>query len=397
MQSNTMVMENNLKLQRVLNDILSIALENTSLQELLDRTIEKIISAPFISPTPSGGIFLVEEEDGILNLKVKRGISEILDTVCTRVEFGKCSCGIAAATGKIQFVDCIQEIHKIVGNEMRSHGHYSVPIISREKILGVLIIYVEEGRERSSIEEEFLSAVANTIAGIIEHKRVEKELKSSREELRNLLDHMHNVREIERSRIAREIHDELGQSLSLLQIDLFWIENNLTEECSSILEKVTVMSKSIDDMVEVVQKIATELRPGLLDDLGLAAAIEWHANEFQNRTGIQCILNLGKLDFPVSRNISTAIFRIFQEALTNIMRHSEAKVVRINLNLVEEKLKLTVMDDGKGISRKQISDCKSIGIIGMRERIRFLNGKFEVRGAPGKGTTVTVTVPFIDN
>lgn len=229
---------------------------------------------------------------------------------------------------------------------------------------------------------------------IIERKNAEEELKSSRKQLRNLSLYLQNVREEERTRIAREIHDDLGQALTALKMDLSWLENRLPENQNLLFDKTASMSKLIDSTIRSVQKISAELRPGLLDDLGLSAAIEWQAEEFQKRSGISCKVNLSFNDDSLDTVLSTAIFRIFQETLTNIVRHSNATEASVSVIEQSGKLTIEVKDNGKGITEEQISDAKSLGIIGIRERVRPWGGEVNIKGKKGKGTTVAVIIPM---
>jgi len=228
---------------------------------------------------------------------------------------------------------------------------------------------------------------------VTERKVVEQELKNSREQLRILLAHLQSVREDERTRISREIHDELGQSLTALKIDLSWLLKRLNREQKPLVEKAELMSNLIDMNIQTVKRISAELRPGLLDDLGLPAAFEWQAEDFQKRTGIHCEVRIRPEDIALDRNLSTAIFRIFQETLTNVVRHAKARNVSVTLTKKREEFLLEVRDDGKGITEKQISSPKSIGLIGMRERVHFFGGDVKISGRKDKGTVVTVTIP----
>ncbi|MFI5293746.1 MAG: PAS domain S-box protein [Thermodesulfovibrionales bacterium] len=236
-----------------------------------------------------------------------------------------------------------------------------------------------------------LKLVLGISQDVTERKMFEEELQSSREQLRRLLAHHQSVREDERTRISREIHDELGQSLTALKMDLSWMVKRLGKDQGPLLEKARLMSKLIDMNIQTVKRIAAELRPGLLDDLGLTAALEWQAEEFQKRTGIKCEVSVLPEDMELDRDVSTAIFRIFQETLTNVVRHAKAKKVSASLKKKKDTLMFQIKDDGKGISEKQISNPKSIGLIGMRERVHFFAGRMEITG--DEGTTVTVTIP----
>ena len=235
------------------------------------------------------------------------------------------------------------------------------------------------------------------ITDITERRQVEEALNTSREELRNLYQHLHSVREQESKRIAREIHDELGQALTALKMDLSWLLRHLPDQLEYkqfVRDKTQRMMSLIDKTISTVQKISAELRPGLLDDLGLLPAIEWQAQEFQSRTEIRCHFGFGGgADLKVHPDCATALFRILQEALTNIVRHAEASQVKIKLREIKGTIELSIDDDGRGITTAQIHSPDSLGIIGMRERLRPFGGELRLSGAPGKGTTVTVRVP----
>ena len=229
---------------------------------------------------------------------------------------------------------------------------------------------------------------------ITESKKAEEEIKNSQSQLRNLTAHLQSVREEERTLIAREMHDELGQALTAMKMDLSWLDNRLPKDQKSLLEKTKSMSKLADATLQTVKKISTELRPGLLDDLGLPAAIEWQAEEFQTRTGIKCEITVDPEDIILDKDRSTAIFRIFQETLTNVARHAKATKVKVSLKEKAGKIELKVRDNGKGITEKQVSDPKSFGLIGIKERAYYLDGKVVIKGLQDKGTTLTIRIPL---
>jgi signal transduction histidine kinase len=225
--------------------------------------------------------------------------------------------------------------------------------------------------------------------------QIEKELKASREQLLNLAAHLQSVREEERTRVAREIHDELGQALTALKMDLFWLNKRLNEDQAPLIEKTRSMVSLIDETAKTIKRISSDLRPGLLDDLGLIAAIEWETQEFEKRTGIHCQMNLHSEELVLKENLTTAVFRIFQETLTNITRHARATQIHVTLQTRNSHFELTIRDNGKGITENEITDPKSFGIIGMKERIEYLGGKITIHGAPGKGTTIHLNIPLL--
>jgi signal transduction histidine kinase len=214
--------------------------------------------------------------------------------------------------------------------------------------------------------------------------------------LRNLAAHLQSIKEDERAVMAREIHDELGQALTAIKMDLSWLEKKTPEEHSLLLKKTRSMTELVDSTIQTVQRISSELRPGLLDDVGLLAAIEWQAEEFQKRTGIACELSVLSEDITLSQERSTAVFRIFQETLTNITRHAKATKITVSLIKKGARLELKVKDNGKGITEEKITDPKSLGLLGIQERVHFLEGNITIRGIRNKGTTVTVTMPLTE-
>jgi len=229
---------------------------------------------------------------------------------------------------------------------------------------------------------------------ITERKQVEQEVRKSQEQLRNLAAHLQSIREEERTLIAREIHDELGQALTALKMDIAWLNKKLPPDQQLLLDKIKAMSHLIDSTTQTVKKISSKLRPGLLDDLGLVAAIEWQSEEFMNRTGIKCDLTLLSNHTVLDRDRSTALFRIFQETLTNIACHAAASKIEVRLQQNNDRVTLIVTDNGIGIAEQQISSSSSLGLIGMRERAYVLGGEVKIQGIKGKGTTVTVTLPL---
>jgi signal transduction histidine kinase len=233
---------------------------------------------------------------------------------------------------------------------------------------------------------------------VVSRKRVEHEVRKSREDLRALSAHLQSGIEAERTRIAREIHDELGQSLTGLKFDVSWLRDQATESTGeSERMKLDATLKNIDTAIQSVRRIATELRPPVLDTLGLTAAIEWQAADFQNRTGIECQLKPMAEDIRLDREGATAVFRVFQESLTNVARHAQATKVQVGLERVNGHLRLRLADNGKGIGDMETSGTHSLGILGMHERVRLLNGEMSISGEKGRGTVINVDIPLIQS
>lgn len=229
---------------------------------------------------------------------------------------------------------------------------------------------------------------------ITEKLRSRQELENSRDQLRNLSSYLEKVREEERTSIAREIHDELGQQLTGLKMDVSWVARRLKDNDEVVTEKIQGMIQLIDDTVKTVRKIASELRPGILDDLGLIAALDWQSKEFEKRTGIKCNFKSDQLDHHFNKNISTGIFRIYQEALTNVARHANASQVDSSISVHDSNfVEITVQDNGIGI-KNELSDRSTLGLIGMRERAYMMNGELQISSNEGKGTRIYLKIPY---
>ncbi len=256
----------------------------------------------------------------------------------------------------------------------------------------------------ADLERRVQQRTSALLEEIAERKRAEEELRESREQLRQLAAKLERVREEERTRIAREIHDELGQALTAVKLDLSSLKRLCERKGSrkgsrqahpdALLERLGAMASLVDQTVQIVRRISTELRPAVLDSLGLAAAVEWQAQDFERRTDIRCVFRSTLDEEPIAREVATAAFRILQETLTNVARHAEAGWVAVNLGLEDQAwLALDVTDDGRGISKEALASSKSIGLAGMRERALLLGGHVQVEGRPGQGTTVRVRLP----
>lgn len=276
----------------------------------------------------------------------------------------------------------MSDLDRLKGYELGAVDYVFAPVVP-EILRTKVSVFVELYRKRQELQNE-----------IAERKQAEQELRSSREQLRNLSAYLESVREEERTHIAREIHDELGQIMTALKMDLSWLSKRLRKGQEPLLEKTQSMSKLVDMTVQTVQRISAELRPGLLDDLGLAAAIEWQTGQFRERTGIECEATLDLDGISLDRERSTMFFRILQEALTNVVRHAQATKVKIGLTRREHKLLLKVRDNGKGITNSQVYETTSLGLIGMRERARRFRGKVKIRGIHNKGTILIVSMPL---
>jgi len=282
---------------------------------------------------------------------------------------------------------------QVIGAVLKT-GYFEgeLPLLRRDGTTFPAVLTVTAVRDRRGL----LIGYAGVAVDVTEQKQAEEHLKASGEQLRQLATHNQSLRETERARIARDIHDEMGQHLTALKIDLFHIAKDLKgkgarQEAARNIESAIGL---VDSAIQSVRRISAELRPSILDDLGIASAIEWQLQEFQSRTRIRCAIRRPDEDVPLEPDCSTQVFRIFQEVLTNIARHANASAVRVGIKQENGHLVLNVRDNGKGITQQQIMARGSLGLLGMRERALQVNGELSIRGLRGKGTSVSLRVPI---
>ena len=273
-------------------------------------------------------------------------------------------------------------------------SYLGVPIYDESGgITGHLVVMDTEEKQYSPEIMAILSLFSIRAEAELKRIRIQEDLEHSREQLRKHTNRLEKIREEERTNIAREVHDQVGQMLTGLKFDLAWMEKRIPPKSDAVLEKIQSMDQLIDSIIRAVQKFCSDLRPDVLDVLGICEAIEWQAREFEKRTGIRTILKFSPEHIPLDSERATAVFRLFQETLTNVARHAEATEVRTQLSWIDSVLTLEVRDNGKGISKSQIQNSKSLGLLGMRERAFNFGGELTLEGFPGKGTRVSLQLP----
>ncbi|PIQ24144.1 hypothetical protein COW36_10750 [bacterium (Candidatus Blackallbacteria) CG17_big_fil_post_rev_8_21_14_2_50_48_46] len=267
----------------------------------------------------------------------------------------------------------------------------------RRKAENALAQYHLELEQRVLDRTEALSDTVQALQDEIQQRSTaEALLAQTRDQLRALASRLLSIQEDQQKRISREIHDELGQAMTALKLDLGWLAKNLPQEQTELHAKIQRMIPLVSDTILTIQRICAELRPGLLDDLGLVDALEWLVQEFGERTGIHTQFDVMPEDLDIPSDLATPLFRICQESLTNVMRHAEAQNVRILLEAQDSTLRLEIVDNGKGIPPDRIEHPSSLGLMGIRERLLSWNGEVRISGSPGQGTTIYVTVALED-
>lgn len=383
------------------------------------------------------GIFLVDEERKVLRLHTTLGTftREFLDNE-QEVPYGECLCGRVAASGDLLMSEsCFTDPrHERTYSNMTAHGHYIVPLKSRGAMVGVMFLYTCTHPSWYRHSQEVLMSIGGLIADAILRSRHEQELARSHEllekrvqqrtrelteinqklkvqirehikalqdlettrlELRGLSHRLQSAREEEKTRIARQVHDELGQALTAIKLDLSWVARRLEEgDLPRVRDKIRSIGEFIDDSIERVREIASELRPPMLDLMGIAETLRWQARQFQNRTGIACEVVVEPDSLKLDAERSITLFRILQEALTNIVRHAGADSVQVRCERRAGRVELEVSDNGRGMAERVPDPPKSLGLVGMRERALAWGGEVHIQSAAGQGTTVTVSLPL---
>lgn len=296
-----------------------------------------------------------------------------------------------------------------------------VPLATRGHTLGTLTLVVsaESGRQYTEVDLALAEELARRAALAVDNARLYAEaqqlnseleervaqrtaaleaavaqLENSRAQLLLLTQHEQTRREEDHARMAREVHDQLGQALTGLKMDLAWLQKHTGPKQKELLLKFRDMSDLVDTTIQAVRRIATELRPGMLDDLGLVPAMEWQLQEFQKRSGIRCRFTSSLDEEALNAEDTTVLFRILQETLTNVARHAAATRVEVSLDEEQGYVRLRIQDNGRGITASEVNGPKSFGLLGMRERVLLRSGDFDIQGTPDQGTTVVIKLPL---
>jgi PAS domain S-box-containing protein len=354
--------------------------------EMLARAIEES------APGTYGSIVLLDES----GTRIKESIAPSIRAEYSRSIEGQIigpragSCGTAMYRRQPVIVEDIEldVLWDDYRELARAHGLrscWSYPILGSDgRVLGSFAVYGKTPRRPPPEALPAMERGAHVTSLIIERRMLD-------DELRALAGRVEAAREEERTTIARDIHDQLGQALTALRLDIGWLQRRIEDE--AIRKKLDDMAQTTDDVLVTVRRISADLRPGVLDTLGLRAAVEWQAEEFQKRSGMKVTVTSDVTDLQLDRDLSTNMFRIFQEALTNVARHSAAANVDVSMKLERGQLRLEVSDDGIGLP-EIAPRGSSLGLLGMRERARRLGGDCAVKRRVPRGTIVTVTVPL---
>jgi PAS domain S-box-containing protein len=361
-----------------------------SLHEVLAVIVRFIEEA---APASLASILLLDEAGERLSTGAAPSLPEAYTRAIDGAPIGARagSCGTAVFRKQPVFVEDIttDPLWDDYRHLLAEHGLracWSIPICTAEgRVLGTFAIYYKEPRMPDQSSRDLIERAAHVAGIAIERRQLD-------DQQRALAARIERAREEERTHIAREIHDELGQALTALKLDVHWIARraNGNEE---LRIKLADMAAATDAIIQSVRRISAELRPGILDAIGLRAALEWQAEEFSRRTGTPCTMRADAAELQLDRELATAVFRIFQEALTNVTRHAGATIVDVHLWLERGNLRLDIADDGIGVP-EIAPRASTLGLLGMRERARRCGGECAIRRREPRGTLVALTVPL---
>lgn len=403
-----------IRYEKIINTVTSSVHKSIHLQDVLENAVESM--SKYIDGVNNVSIYFVEDRQAVL--KAYRGYPESYIRQVKTIPYPKGTTWKTIIDGKPRYIEdtSSDNILGAAGKGIGTKSYLSMPVKFKRETIGCININSLKLNAFSGDELMLLDKVSKQIEASVSNARQASDLERSRNELklardnlevkvaertselRALTAHIQDIREEERKQISREIHDELGQALTNIKLDLSWVNKNLIankgQELENVVNKVEIMTEKIDDSINTVRKIATRLRPSILDNLGLAAAIKWQLKEFKSRTQLDCEFKNSIKNLDVSPEISTVIFRIFQESLTNIARHANAGKVEIKLRKQNGNIVLETSDDGKGFDAGVYKNSKSLGLLGMEERAAIYGGDFKVQSNTGKGTRTVLKIPL---
>ncbi len=381
-----------------LNAIASTMSQSLDLDTILNAALDKVLE---LMKGNTGGILLLDEESQTLSYRVYRGLSEEFVKGIAGLRLGEGIAGKAAQLGEPIYVDNISEDPRLTRSVVIKEGlraFTSVPLQSKNKVLGVMNITSHSTRRFTPEDIQLLNSISNQIAVAIENAKLYEEVQRKEELRGELLNLIISTQEEERKRIARGLHDETSQVLTSLAVNLEAIIAILPSDANEAKAKLRGIQSLAVKTLDEIHKIIYELRPTLLDDLGLTAAVKWHTENYLEAAGVRVYLETAGLERRLPARLETALFRIIQEATTNIVRHADAESTSISLEFNETSIDIHIEDDGKGFDLGEVMRSRDgergLGLLSMEERAELLGGHLSIKSRPGFGTQIAVEIPI---
>jgi len=380
----------------VINTLLRISLLDIPLDQQLEFALDVVLAQNWLPLHGKKGAIFLSEQPDLLSLSVSREFDEAMLQVCSNVGFGECACGLAAQS---QQVVCAGRDEGTIAIRYRDNappGYYAAPILSNGRCLGVVSLYISNCCSLDREQEAFLETVADTLAGMIERKRAEEATSLLLDENRKLNRKLIELQEEERKALARELHDEMGQTLTAIRTEAAVIAEQSKDEVTPVFHSARAIGQASDHLYKLTHSLIRRLRPTALDDLGLAAAIETLVSDWRSRRpGLPCRLELDDDLQALPEAIKVAIYRFVQEALTNVLRHAAASHVYVAVTRDAGRICVRVEDDGRGLDTNARQRAgRHFGLVGMRERIEGLEGKLEIDSEPNRGLRLKACIPL---
>lgn len=369
------------------------------LQPELDRIVETAIA---IAHADMGNIQLLDSRSGCLEIRAQCGFQQPWLDFWKQVDEGLGACGTALLRGERVIIEDVTQSPIFAGKPALEvqlgagvRAVVSTPLRDSDGVvLGMFSVHFRQPCRPEPRVLQRLDVLARLTADMIAHTRAEAALRESEKELRALAAHLQSVQEEQRQRIAHELHDDLGSRLTALRLELAALDNEVAAIEPATAQQTKAMDALLEQTIEATRRICNELHPPGLDELGLVVTLEWLVDGFRQRTGIAVTPHFPAEEPPMETSRALAVFRICQEALTNVARHAGASQVEVNLSACNDRLVLTVRDNGQGFTPVAMGERKTFGLAGMRERARVFGGTVKIESQPGQGTTVIMDVPM---
>jgi signal transduction histidine kinase len=380
-----------------LNVIASAVSQSLDLDAILNSALDNVLE---LMNGDTGGILLLDDKTNTLSYRVYRGLSEEFVQSISGLKLGEGIAGIAAQRGEPIYVDNISKDPRITRSiviDEGLRGFASVPLISKNKVLGVMTIASHTLRRFTPQDVQLLSSISNQIAVAIENAMLYERLQLKQEKRGELLHLVISTQEEERRRIARELHDETSQALTILAVKLETAARSLPPSADTEKARLKEIQSIAIRTIDEIHKVIHELRPTLLDDLGLVPAVKYHAENYLEAAGVRANVETTGEERRPPPEIEIGLFRIIQEAITNIVRHAQAQSARIILEFEDTSISACLADDGKGFDLTEVAKAndrrRGLGLLSMKERVEHLGGILKIKSTPGEGTNIDIKIP----
>lgn len=380
-----------------LYDIAVTVSRSLQLEEILNGALTKVLE---VMELRAGWVFLQDEQSGCLALAAQKGLSPQFATEEAEQELGYCICREVMDSREARVLDDIRSCPRLSQATLLREGlraHASVPLKAKDKVLGIMNVAWDDDRRFPDEELNLLQSIGHQVGIAIENARLYAEVQRKEELRRQLLEQIILAQEDERKRVARELHDEVGQSLTALIMSLGSAEASLPPELTAIRGQLAEIEDLSSRTLEGIRRLMADLRPTLLDDLGLVPAIRWYAETHLARAGVQPGVEVIGPRRRLSSSFETALFRVVQEAVTNIVKHAGASQATVRVEFNPGSIATTIEDDGRGFDVAERRDGSGFGLLGMQERVTLLGGSLRIESEPGRGTRVFLEIPIQDS